>query len=305
MIFVGLLSFHDPPKEDARIGIQEILALGVRVKVLTGDNPKIAVKVCSEIGLDVKGVVTGEQLETLVKKIEKNRKVDEDVDALLQSSCFGESDKKSSRKLTEDETYLYQLIWDAVIFAKLSPDQKAYVIRILRNHPIYGEQVVGFLGDGINDALALRQADVGISVDTATDLAKESADMILLRKSLTVLANGVREGRVTHGNTLKYIKMTASSNFGNVFSVMVASCWLPFLPMRPLHLLTQNLLYDISQISIPWDNMDADYLTKPKGWSARDLTWFMLFLGPTSSVFDITTFILMYYYYGCTDPNNN
>jgi len=180
----------------------------------------------------------------------------------------------------------------------MSPLQKARVVTSLQRQG----RTVGFLGDGINDAPALRQADVGISVDTATDIAKESADIILLEKNLMVLEEGVLEGRVTFGNIVKYIKMTASSNFGNVFSMLVASIFLPFLPMLPLQILVLNLLYDISQLSIPFDRMDEEYVRKPRKWDAGDIGRFMFWIGPTSSVFDITTFVLLWFWFGANAP---
>jgi len=172
------------------------------------------------------------------------------------------------------------------LFARLNPSQKARVVGVLREQG----HTVGFLGDGINDALALREADVGISVDSGSDLAKDVADIILTEKSLGVIHYGILQGRITHGNTVKYIKMAASSNFGNVFSVLVAAGWLKFLPMKPVQLLTQNLIYDISQLAIPWDRMDPEFLSKPQPWSAMDIAWFMLCFGPLSSIFDILTF---------------
>lgn len=184
------------------------------------------------------------------------------------------------------------------VFAKLSPLQKSRIIKLLQNNG----HTVGFMGDGINDAAALRQADVGISVDTAVDIAKESADIILLEKNLMVLEQGVIEGRKVFGNIIKYIKMTASSNFGNVFSVLVASAFLPFLPMMPIHLLIQNLFYDVSQVSIPWDTMDDEYLSKPRKWSADDIGRFMIFIGPISSIFDVTTYLVMWFVFKANTP---
>lgn len=181
------------------------------------------------------------------------------------------------------------------VFSKLTPIQKTEIITLLQAQ----QHTVGFLGDGINDAAALRQSDIGISVDSAVDIAKESADIILLEKSLMVLEDGVLEGRKTFGNITKYIKMTASSNFGNMFSVMAASAFLPFLPMLPIHLLIQNLLYDISQTTIPFDRMDAEYLRKPRKWDASDLSRFMIFIGTISSIFDIVTYLVMWYAFGC------
>jgi Mg2+-importing ATPase len=227
----------------------------VAVKILTGDNELVSRKVCHDVGLGRPPMLLGHQ-----------------VDALSDSDL---------EKAAEE----------TVLFAKLNPPQKARIIAALKRRG----HTVGFLGDGINDAPALRQADAGISVDTAADIAKESADIILLEKSLLVLEEGVLLGRQTYGNTIKYIKMTASSNFGNVFSVLVASVWLPFLPMLPIHLLIQNLLYDISQVGIPFDRMDEDYLKKPKPWLVGDLGRFMLYIGPISSIFDITTFAVMYF----------
>ena len=182
----------------------------------------------------------------------------------------------------------------------MSPLQKARVVKSLQRQG----HTVGFLGDGINDAPALREADVGISVDSATDIAKEAADIILLEKNLMVLEEGVLEGRVTFGNIMKYIKLTASSNFGNVFSVLVASAFLPFLPMLPLQILVQNLLYDISQLAIPFDRMDEDYLRKPRQWDASDIGRFMVRIGPVSSIFDITTFLLMWHVFGANAPRH-
>jgi Mg2+-importing ATPase len=184
------------------------------------------------------------------------------------------------------------------IFARQSPAQKSRIIRALKSHG----HTVGFLGDGINDAAALREADVGISVDTAVDIAKESADIILLEKDLVVLQQGVEIGRTIFGNIIKYIKMTASSNFGNVFSILVASAFLPFLPMLAVQLLIQNLLYDFSQISIPWDRVDEDYLRVPRKWDASSITKFMIFIGPISSIFDITTFCVMWFVFGANSP---
>jgi Mg2+-importing ATPase len=192
------------------------------------------------------------------------------------------------------DTQLADAAEHATIFAKMSPLQKSRVIRALQSKG----HTVGFLGDGINDAAALKDADVGISVDTAVDIAKESADIILLEKSLLVLEEAVIEGRRTFANIIKYIKMTASSNFGNVFSVLIASIFLPFLPMLPIQLLIQNLLYDISQVSIPWDDVDQDYLKQPRKWDAAGLARFMVFIGPVSSIFDMVTFFVMWHVFG-------
>ncbi len=258
LILAGFISFLDPPKETAGPALQALKTHGITVKILTGDNDLVSRKVCRDVGLHVDRIVLGNEL------------------AGLDDSQLGEAADRG------------------IVFAKLTPADKVRIVRALRARG----HTVGFLGDGINDAGALREADVGISVDSAVDIAKESADIILLEKSLMVLEEGVIEGRKTFGNTIKYIKMTASSNFGNVFSVLIASAFLPFLPMLPIQLLTVNLLYDLSQASIPWDDMDPEYLTVPRKWRADDIGRFMLCIGPTSSVFDIATFALMWYLYG-------
>jgi Mg2+-importing ATPase len=258
---VGCLAFLDPPKDSAATAIRALHHHGVAVKVITGDNEAVTQKICTEVGLDVTASALGRDIEQLD---------DDALDAMVEKTT---------------------------VFAKMSPVQKARVVKALQRRG----HTVGFLGDGINDAPALREADVGISVDTATDIAKESADIILLEKNLMVLEEGVLEGRVTFGNIMKYIKMTASSNFGNVFSVLVASAFLPFLPMLPLQILVQNLLYDLSQLSIPFDRMDEEYLRQPRKWDAGDIGRFMVWIGPVSSVFDITTFWLMWHYFGAND----
>ncbi len=255
---VGCLAFLDPPKDSAATAIAALHHHGVQVKVITGDNEAVTRKICREVGLDVEHSAQGRQIEPL------------------------------------DDAALDELVKRTTVFAKMSPLQKARVVKSLQRQG----HTVGFLGDGINDAPALREADVGISVDTATDIAKESADIILLEKNLMVLEEGVIEGRITFGNIIKYIKMTASSNFGNMFSVLVASAFLPFLPMLPLQILVLNLLYDISQLSIPFDRMDDEYLRKPRKWDASDIGRFMVWIGPVSSIFDITTFLLLWYVFG-------
>ena len=251
----GFLTFLDPPKESAYEAISALSEHGVAVKVLTGDNEIITIKVCREVGLEPGIPLLGTEIETM------------------------------------DDAELKVEIEQRTIFAKLTPLQKSRIIRLLQDNG----HTVGFLGDGINDAPALRDADVGISVDTATDIAKESADIILLEKSLMVLEEGVICGRETFGNIMKYLNMTASSNFGNIFSVLVASAFLPFLPMLAIHLLIQNLLYDISQLSLPWDKMDEEFLQKPRKWDAPNIGRFMIWIGPTSSIFDITTYALMWF----------
>jgi Mg2+-importing ATPase len=258
LVFSGFVAFLDPAKETTAEALRLLRAHGVAVKILTGDNAIVARKICRDVGLDVQHIVTGAEVERLA-----------------------------------DEA-LSELAERTTIFAKLSPLQKARVVRVLKQRG----HTVGFMGDGINDASALREADVGISVDSAVDVAKEAADIILLEKSLLVLERGVVEGRRTFGNVIKYIKMTASSNFGNVFSVLVASAFLPFLPMLAVQLLVQNLLYDISQIAIPWDRMDEDFLKIPRQWNAGTIATFMLCIGPISSIFDITTFWVMWHVFG-------
>lgn len=255
MVLIGYLAFLDPPKPTAAKAISDLFAYGVRVKILTGDNEKVAASICKQVGLDSESVLLGA-----------------DVDAY-------------------DDAALAQRAEEVTVFAKLSPEQKARVVRVLRERG----HAVGYMGDGINDAAAMKQADVGISVDTAVDIAKESADIILLEKDLTVLKHGIAEGRKTYANTIKYVKMTASSNFGNMFSVLAASAFLPFLPMTAIQLVLLNLVYDVSCTAIPWDNVDEDFLRKPRKWEAKSVGKFMLYFGPVSSVFDITTFAALYF----------
>ncbi|MBU3105118.1 magnesium-translocating P-type ATPase [Clostridium gasigenes] len=255
MVLMGYIAFLDPPKASAKEAIKALKEYGVNVKVLTGDNEKVTKHVCKSVGIDTENILLGSEVDLL-------------------------SDEELKVKVEKIN-----------IFAKLSPNQKARVVSLLRENG----HVVGFMGDGINDAPAMRKADVGISVDTAVDIAKESADIILLEKDLMVLEKGIIEGRKTFANIIKYIKMTASSNFGNMFSILVASALLPFLPMLPVQLLVLNLIYDISCISIPWDNVDEEYLKVPRKWDASSIGSFMLWIGPTSSVFDITTYIIMFF----------
>ena len=262
MILTGFVGFLDPAKPSAKTSIAALQKLGVTVKVLTGDNEIVTKKICKEVGIPVTNILLGHQLELM-------------------------SDKELEAQID-----------DVSILAKLNPVQKSRVVKMLQAKG----HTVGFLGDGINDAAALRDADVGISVDTAVDIAKESADIILLENDLMVLRKGVIYGRRTFGNIIKYIKMTASSNFGNMFSVLGASAFLPFLPMLPVHILVQNLLYDISQISIPWDKMDAEYIDKPRKWDASGISRFMMFVGPISSIFDYATFYVMFYIFAANTP---
>jgi Mg2+-importing ATPase len=264
LVLCGYLAFLDPPKETAGPAIAALQGHGVQVKILTGDSPLVALKVCKEVGLKVPDTLLGGDIQALT-----------DVE-------LGEAAER------------------ATLFARLTPPQKARVIRALQRQG----HTVGFLGDGINDAPALRDADVGISVDTAADIAKESADIILLEKSLLVLEKGVVAGRRTFANILKYIKMAASSNFGNMLSVLGAVLWLPFLPMLPLQFLIQNLLYDLSQVAIPVDNVDREYLQRPRRWQVGDIGRFMVCLGPVSSIFDFTTFALLWFVFGASSPEN-
>ncbi|XZV00492.1 magnesium-translocating P-type ATPase [Acinetobacter baumannii] len=264
LILIGYITFLDPPKESAKEAVQSLQAHGVTVKVLTGDNEFVTQKVCREIGLNYDQVLLGSVIETL-------------------------TDQQLKRAVEQYH-----------IFAKLSPVHKERIVEQLKANG----HVVGFLGDGINDAAAIRAADIGISVDTAVDIAKESADLILLEKSLMVLEKGVIEGRRTFANMLKYIKMTASSNFGNVFSVLIASAFIPFLPMLPIHLLIQNLLYDVSQIVIPFDNVDEELIAKPQRWQPEEVGRFMVVFGPISSIFDMITFGLMWFVFSANTPEH-
>jgi len=258
MVLIGYLAFLDPPKKSAAGAINALRDYGVAVKVLTGDNDAVTKAVCSRVGIPAANILLGADVEAM-----EDAKLDAAVEAVD-------------------------------VFAKLSPSQKARIVSALRRRG----HTVGFLGDGINDAAAMRAADVGISVDTAVDIAKESANIILMERDLMVLENGVIEGRKIYANIIKYIKMTASSNFGNMLSVLVASAFLPFLPMMPIQILVLNLIYDISCTTMPWDNVDADYLKVPRKWEASSITRFMLWIGPTSSVFDITTYIMMFFLIG-------
>jgi Mg2+-importing ATPase len=232
--------------------------------VLTGDNELVTAKICREVGLSDERVTLGSEVERM------------------------------------DDAELSREVETCHIFARLTPAHKDRIVRMLKSNG----HVVGFMGDGINDAPALRTADIGISVDTAVDIAKEAADIILLEKSLMVLEEGVIEGRKTFANMLKYIKMTASSNFGNVFSVLLASAFIPFLPMLPMHLLVQNLLYDFSQIAIPFDNVDEELVKEPQRWNPGDIGRFMLFFGPVSSIFDIMTYCVMWFVFSANSPDH-
>ncbi len=264
LVLTGFIGFLDPAKPSAKTAIQGLQKLGVNIKVLTGDNEIITKKICRDVGIPINNVLLGSELE---------RMSDAEITARIE---------------------------DISILAKLSPLQKSRIVKLLqaKGHS------VGYMGDGINDAAALRDADVGISVDTAVDIAKESADIILLEKDLMVLQKGVEDGRRTFGNIIKYIKMTASSNFGNMFSVLGASALLPFLPMLPIQILVQNLLYDVSQSSIPWDTMDDEFIEKPQNWDAAGTSRFMFYIGPISSIFDYAVFGVMYFFFKANTPEN-
>ena len=255
MVLMGYLAFLDPPKESAAAAIRTLKAHGVTTKILTGDNDRVTRCICKQVGLPVHRLLLGEAIEAM-------------------------SESELERAAPETD-----------VFAKLSPAQKARVVTALRN----AGHTVGFMGDGINDAPAMKAADIGISVDTAVDVAKESADIILLEKNLMVLEQGIMEGRKTYANMIKYIKMTASSNFGNMFSVLAASALLPFLPMESVHLILLNLIYDLSCTAIPWDNVDEEFLAVPRKWDASGIGSFMLWIGPTSSVFDWLTYAFLYF----------
>lgn len=255
MVLLGYLAFLDPPKESTMAAVKALREHGVTTKILTGDNDKVTRTICKQVGLKVRNMLLGTDLEHMT---------DEELAKAAESTD---------------------------VFAKLTPDQKARIVSVLRQN----DHTIGFMGDGINDAAAMKSADIGISVDTAVDVAKESADIILLEKDLMVLEQGIIEGRKTYANMIKYIKMTASSNFGNMFSVLAASALLPFLPMMSIHLIFLNLIYDLSCTAIPWDNVDQDYLAVPRKWDASSVGNFMLWIGPTSSIFDFTTYIFMYF----------
>ena len=261
LILLGFLAFLDPPKDTATEALKLLHGLNVEVKVLTGDNEIVTAYICKQVGMPVEHLLLGSQIEAM------------------------------------SETELAEAASATSVFARLAPAHKEHIIRALQSKG----RVLGFMGDGINDAPALKAADVGISVDSAVDIAKESSDIILLENSLLVLEQGVLEGRRVFGNIVKYIKMAASSNFGNMFSVVGASAFLPFLPMLPIQVLTNNLLYDFSQTTIPTDEVDADWLIKPRQWTIGKILRFILFIGPISSIFDYLTFFMMLYMFNCWD----
>lgn len=255
MVLMGYLAFLDPPKESTADAIEALRQHGVATKILTGDNEKVTRTICKQVGLEVNNMLLGQDIAAM-------------------------DDEQLAREAEHTQ-----------VFAKLTPDQKTRIVSILRENG----HVVGYMGDGINDASAMKSSDIGISVDTAVDVAKESADIILLEKDLMVLEEGIVEGRKTYANMIKYIKMTASSNFGNMFSVLAASALLPFLPMMSIQLILLNLIYDCSCLAIPWDNVDEDFLRVPRKWDASSIGEFMLWIGLTSSIFDFMTYIFMYF----------
>jgi len=262
LVLRGYIAFFDPPKDTTAPAIAALREHGVSVKVLTGDNELVTKKICHEVGIPTDHVLLGSQIESM------------------------------------SDAELAAVVERTTLFARLAPAHKHRIILALQSK----KHVVGFLGDGINDAPGLRAADVGISVDSAVDIAKESADLVLLEKSLLVLGDGVLEGRKVFANILKYIRMGASSSFGNMLSVVGASAFLPFVPMAPIQILTNNLLYDFSQVPIPADNVDPEQTTRPRPWSMNDITKFILLIGPCSSVFDYTTYLLMYFVFGANTP---
>jgi len=251
---LGFVAFLDPPKRGVKEVIKEIHKMGIKIKILTGDNELVTKKICNDIGLEVPGIMLGRDID----------------------------------RMTDDA--LKVKVETASIFAKMSPDQKSRVMLALKANG----HIVGYLGDGINDAPSLRNADVGLSVNSAVDIAKESADIILTHKSLEILRDGILEGRKTFGNTMKYIMMGLSSNFGNMFSVLGAVIFLPFLPMLPVQILLNNFIYDISQITIPSDNVDKEFIQRPKRWNMNFIKRFMIVFGPVSSIFDFLTFFILF-----------
>lgn len=261
MTLIGFIGFLDPPKKSAKGEIERLNRDGIRVMVLTGDNEYVTKTICEKVEINSDKIVLGSKIDKL-------------------------SDLALSRLLKKTN-----------VFAKLSPIQKARIVRVLKEN----ENIVGYMGDGINDAPSLNNADVGISVDTAVDITKETADIILLKKNLNVLTDGVIEGRKTFGNLLKYIKMAVSFNFGEVLSILIASIFLPFFPITPIQLLVQSLLYDIGQLSLPYDNVDKEYLETPKRWDLKALKNFMLWMGPTSSIFDLFIFALLWFQFQIRD----
>ena len=258
MVLMGFIGFLDPPKESAKNAIDKLNKNGIRVIVLTGDNEYVTKAICEKVNINTKRIILGNQIDKM------------------------------------SDSAILRILKNTNVFAKLSPIQKARVVRLLGQ----AENVVGYMGDGINDSPSLINSEVGISVDTAVDIAKETADIILLEKDLNVLNDGVIEGRKTFGNLMKYIKLAASFNFGEVSSILIASIFLPFFPITPIQLLVQSLIYDIGQLSLPVDNVDKEYLEKPRKWNMKSLKTFMLWMGPTSAIFDLLIFSLLWFIFG-------
>lgn len=264
LMLVGFIALLDPPKMSAKAAINNLRKKGVEVKILTGDNEKVTNYICKEIGINNPKILLGDQIANI---------------------SFDE---------------LKEIVMDITIFAKLSPEQKALVVRALKAN----NNVVGYMGDGINDAPAMIEADIAISVDSAVDIAKESADVILLEKDLDILGHGCIQGRKTFTNIMKYIKISLSSNFGNMLSILIAACWLPFNPMQSIQIIFLNLFYDFAQLSIPWDSVDDQFLLSPKNWDAMSIIKFMVIFGPISAIFDIITFLFLFYYFGYSNNTN-
>jgi Mg2+-importing ATPase len=264
LTLLGFLIFTDPPKKDAHQAITRLKEMGIDVKILTGDNELVAKTICEELKVPVKGVIVGSDLMKM--------------------------------SWTEIKT----AVEETTIFARITPEQKLDIIKALKAN----EHVVGFMGDGVNDAPALYEADVGLSVDTAVDVSKEAADIVLLEKDLLVLADGINEGRKIFGNTIKYILMGTSSNFGNMFSAAAASVFMPFLPMLPMQILFMNLLYDVANLTLPTDNVDEEYIKWPKKWDIGFVRKFTLFFGPFSSLYDFLTYGIMLFVFGATTIAN-
>ncbi len=264
LMLVGFIALLDPPKMSAKAAVKDLIAKGVQVKILTGDNEKVTKYICHELGLGFNKILLGDDIEKM------------------------------------DFEELKEKVKDVTIFAKLSPEQKANIVKALKSN----KHVVGFMGDGINDAPAMRAADIAISVDTAVDIAKESADVILLEKDLEILGNGALQGRRTFANIMKYIKISLSSNFGNMLSLLIAACWLPFNPLMPIQIIFMNLFYDFTQLSIPWDAIDNKFLQTPKNWNAMSIIKFMVILGPISTIFDVITFAVLYFTFGYNSPEH-
>lgn len=259
MVFLGLISFFDPPKDSAKQALWRLAEKGVKAKVLTGDSLSLAIRICKEVGIRTTHVVTGPDLE------------------LLNQDSFHETVKRST------------------VLARLTPTQKLRVVQSLQT---VGEHVVGFLGDGVNDSLALDAANVGITVDSGASIAKDFADIILLEKDLNVLVAGVERGRLTFANTMKYIKMSVVANVGSILSLLIATLALGYEPLTPRQLVTQNFLYNVGQIAIPWDNMEEDYVKTPQKWSLKGLATFILWNGPVCSLCDISALLFIWFYYG-------